>query len=615
MMAVAAVWGVLQLLFLSLPTRSVRLSTVLLALLVGVYGCGVATALVEYSYTRLYADRSGQSLVEVVNTTSYTVAPWVEELIKLSPLLLTGWSLAIRRQWGLTDFVVLGAALGSGFGLLEAVLRFGLDSDRAVSRGEGWIIPDSLSAPYVPGPGQVFTSWLPAPFSQLEMAGPTVTETFTHLVWTAVAGFGVGVLFRARGWARLLCVPPVLAAAGHHTLNNYAAERSRAQATDWLELANGTVWAWPLACMALAMAVDVRRLQQGKRAVPAVLLSLERADGDSAAALLRYAAWRLPWTLLIILRYVELRRSLLYAAAVAPHDPATRELGSLLTGIAARMDASDNQVAWRSVNIHAWLRERRRSRTSRAWWLRLSPCLLTLPSLVFLGAGSFTSTAGLQEYFTTGQGPTILMGFAIAALAWITYQLIVLLRAWRQASSQPVAEMLATHRFRFGTAAGAATAGTFLLWRGLGSAGPDGRSIETLHLLEALDTFFVYLGFPLLLLSLLALFPPTGFALAGGGAVGAVTAPAALNAAPSGSQGLCCSQSERGDRGRADREDRAVALVVTFHRGYERSGTGAENSTGKIGAATQRMRSTLRMERCSTRIYLERKSSRASSLR
>ncbi|WP_343997562.1 hypothetical protein [Streptomyces thermocarboxydovorans] len=286
------------------------------------------------------------------------------------------------------------------------------------------------------------------------------------------------------------------------------------------------------------MAVDVRRLQQGKRVVPAVLLSSERADGDSAAALLRYAAWRLPWTLLIVLRYVELRRSLLYAAAVAPHDPAASELGSILTGITARMDASDNQAAWRSVNIRAWLRGRRRSRTSRAWWLRLIPCLLMLPSLVFLGVGSFTSTAGLQEYFTTGQGPTILMGFAIAALAWIAYQLIVLLRVWRQASSQPVAELLATHRFRCGTAAGAATAGTFLLWRGLGSAGPDGRSIETLHLLEALDTFFVYLGFALLLLSLLALFPPTGFALAGGGAVGAITAPAALYAGALGIAGV-----------------------------------------------------------------------------
>src|SRR5688572_12727858 len=99
-MAVAAVWGVLQLFAISSPTRSVRLSTVLLALAVGVYGCGVATALVEFAYTRVYAEQSGRSLVTVVNTTSYTVAPWVEELLKVSPLLLAGLSLRVRRQWG-----------------------------------------------------------------------------------------------------------------------------------------------------------------------------------------------------------------------------------------------------------------------------------------------------------------------------------------------------------------------------------------------------------------------------------------------------------------------------------------------------------------------------------
>ncbi|WP_324610081.1 PrsW family glutamic-type intramembrane protease [Streptomyces sp. CCM_MD2014] len=155
MMAVAAVWGVLQLYAVSWPTRSVRLSTVLLAVAVGVYGCGVATAVVELAYTRLYADQSGQSLITVVNTTSYTVAPWAEELIKIAPLLLVGCSRRVRRQWGLSDFTVLGGALGAGFGLLEAVLRFGLDADRAIARGEGWIIPDSLSPSLCPrlGPG------------------------------------------------------------------------------------------------------------------------------------------------------------------------------------------------------------------------------------------------------------------------------------------------------------------------------------------------------------------------------------------------------------------------------------------------------------------------------
>ncbi|MGW5468126.1 RNase A-like domain-containing protein [Streptomyces chartreusis] len=536
MMAVAAVWGVLQLFAISWPTRSVRLSTVLLALAVGVYGCGVATALVQLAYTRIYAEQSGRSLVSVVNTTGYTVAPWVEELLKVTPLLLAGLSPRVRRQWGLTDFVVVGAALGAGFGLLEAVLRFGLDVDRAIPRGEGWIVPDSLSPPYVPGPGQVLTAWLPAPFSQLDLGGPPATETFTHLVFTALAGFGVGLLWRTRGWVRLLSLLPIAAAVVHHTVNNYAVQEHSGAAKDWLESLNGAAWAAPLLCLAVAMAADLRRLHRGKAAVPDVLLASERADGDSAGALLRYAAWRLPWSLLIVLRHVRLRRSLLYAVASAPPGAAA-ELHGVVAGITARMDASDNAGAWRALNIRAWLKATRAARRSRGRWLVLIPCVLMLPSLLFLGVGSFTSTAGLQEFFSTGAGPKILMGFAMAALAWIAYQLVTLLRTWRPVSAQPLGEVLAAHRFRLATALGAGTTGTLLLWRALGDAGPDGATIRTLHLLDALNTFLTYLGFALILLSLLALFPPGGFALAGGGALTALTAEAALNAGLLGTAG------------------------------------------------------------------------------
>ncbi|MER6068303.1 PrsW family intramembrane metalloprotease [Streptomyces sp. NPDC001817] len=547
MMTVAAVWGVLQLFAVSWPTRSVRLLTVLMALAVGVYGCGVATALVELTYTRLYAHQSGQSLVTVVDTTSYTVAPWVEELIKVSPLLLVGLSLKVRRQWGLTDFTVLGAALGGGFGLLEAVLRYGLDANRAIARGGGWIIPDSLSPPYVPGLGQVLTAWLPAPFSQLDMLGPPATETFSHLVWTAVAGFGVGLLWRARGWLRLFSVVPLAAAAAYHTVNNYAVQKPTGQAAHWLESLNGQAWAAPLICLAIAMVVDLRHIYRGKRIVPGVLLASERVDGDSAGVLLRYAVWRLPWSLLIVLRYVRLRRSLLYAAASAP--PAdTEELRRVTAGITARMDASDNPHVWRGLNVRGLLKAARAVRGSRERWLLVIPCVLVLPSLLFLGIGSFTSTAGLQKFFSTGSGPRILMGFGIAALAWIAYQLTTLLRTWRTASAQPTAELLAVHRFRLGTALGSATTSALLLWRGFGDVGPGGRAIHTFHLLDALNTFLVYLGFALLLLSLLALFPPGGLALAGGGVAGALTAESIANASILGTAGLVLmAAGARGD--------------------------------------------------------------------
>jgi hypothetical protein len=336
---------------------------------------------------------------------------------------------------------------------------------------------------------------------------------------------------------RLLSVAPVAAAAFHHTVNNYAAREPTSRAKQWLEELDAHAWAAPLVCLAIAPVVDLRRLHRGKRTVPGVLLASERTDGDSAAALLRYTSWRPPWSLLIGLRYVTLRRSLLYAVTSAPVDD-TEELRRVVAGATARMDATDNRRAWRAVNLRTWWKAAGRTHRPRDRWLLLVPCVLVLPSLLYLGVGTFPATAGLQEFFTTGSGPKIMMGFGSAALAWIAYQLTILLRTWRAVAAQPVAEPLAAHRFRLGTALGAAAAGTFLLWHGFGEAGPDGRSIRTLHLLDALDTFLVHLGFALLLLSLLALFPPGGLAFAGGGVAGTLTAEAALTAGAMGSAGL-----------------------------------------------------------------------------
>ncbi|MFD4344174.1 RNase A-like domain-containing protein [Streptomyces coelicoflavus] len=536
-MAAAAVWGVLQLFAVSWPTRSLRPSTVLVAFAVGVYGCGVAAGLVEFAYTRLYANRSGLSLVTVENITSYTVAPWLEELVKISPLLLAGLSLKVRRQWGMTDYVVVGAALGGGFGLLEAVLRFGLDADRVIVRDGAWVIPDSLFAPYVPSPEQVLTAWLPAPFGQLSTGAVPTTDTFTHLVWTSVAGLGVGMLWRTRGWVRLLAPVPFLAASAYHTLHNYVVQEPGEWAEPWLETADANAWAAPLACLAVAMAVDVRQLHRGKRAMPDVLLDAERAEGDSVGALLRYATWHVPWSLLIVLRFVRLRRSLIFTTAVSTTGRDLEELRAAVVRTAGLMDASDRQEAWQRGLLRARLKAAR-ARDPHRIWLVLVPLVLSLPALLFLGVGSFTTTSGVQEFFSDGAGPRLLMGFCIAALLWIVWQLTVLLRTWRVASSQLLAEPLAIHRFRLGVALGAGITGTFLLRRGFGDAGPDGKAISTSHLLDALDSFLVSLGFALVLLSLLALFPPGGVVLAGVGSVGSAATGTVFPAALLGTAGV-----------------------------------------------------------------------------
>lgn len=526
MMAVAALWGALQLFVLAWPTRSVRLSTLLLAFAVGVYGCGLGAALLELAYTRTMADESGRALAEVVRTTSYTVAPWVEELVKATPLLLIGLSAKVRRQWGIADFTVLGAALGAGFGLLESLLRYSLDAHRSIARDGGWVIPDSLSPPFVPGPAKVFTAWLPTPVGSLDLGQSGATATFSHLVWTTMAGLGVGLLWRTRGAWRLSAVLPVGAAIGYHTLNNYTANKPGTQSQGWLESLDGKAWAIPLICLTLAMVYDLLHLHRAKRAVVGVQLATERANGDTAAALVGYAAWRLPWSLLIALRFLRLRRCLYYAAARA--SPKEIEpLRRLVAQIATRIDASDQQDTWKALDVRVHLKA---MGGNRRRWLLLIPCLLAIPSLIVLGVGSFKSTADIQRDFTTGSGPRILLWFALASLAWIAYQVITLLRLQRALRDQSLAEPLAALRLRVVTALGSAAAGTLLLWRGWGAAGPDGAAIPPAHLLEALGEFLVYLGILLLLLSVLALFPPSGFAyaFAGGGVAGATLDAAVL---------------------------------------------------------------------------------------
>ncbi|PWI17768.1 PrsW family intramembrane metalloprotease [Streptomyces sp. Act143] len=538
LMVAATLYGVVQLLLLSSPTRSVSVATTLLAVLVGVYACGTAAALLEITYTRLIAEQTGESLIRVVNTTSYTTAPWVEELLKISPLFLAGLYVKVRRQWGLADFTVLGAALGAGFGLLEAVLRYALDADRAIAAHGGWIVPDSLSAPYVPGPVHVLTSWLPAPVASLDLSrgGEVTVATFTHLVWSTLAGLGVGVLWRASTWWKALALVPLGAAVAHHTLNNYAATHARTPADDWLDNLHPTLGLAPLAALLLAMTADTVVLHRAKRELPDTLLPAERRDGDTIAAVLSYASLRPPWTPLIALRFLRLRRSLFYEAATGlPHPLAP--LRRAVSETASRIAATDGARAWRTPDLRARIRAAAGASTAatrtRRLLILLIPCVLVLPSVVFLGLGSFKSTVGVQDYFTTGTGSELLRAFAVAALAWIAWQLSALLRTWRHAATVVplLAEPLATHRFRTASALGAATTGTLLLWRSLGEAGTEGQAVPPAHLLDALDRFLVYLGFALLLLSLLALFPPgAGLALAGVTATGEGALGAALAA-------------------------------------------------------------------------------------
>lgn len=553
-MVAATVYGVVQLLVLASPTRSVRLSTVLLAIAVGVYGCGVVTALLELAYTRSAADLTGEPLVKVVEVAGYTVDPVIEELIKLAPLLLVAWNVRIRRQWGMTDYVVLGSALGAGFGLLEAVARFGLDADRAIAHpAGGWAIPDSLRAPYIPGPEQILSAWFPAPSSTLELGDfSPAAETSPHLVYTALTALGVGVLLRGRGWVRALSPLPVAAAVSHHMLTNFAAARpADRDARSWADAFDGVLWTVPLLCLAIAMVVDLGHIRRGKRLVPGILLRGERTGRSGLAALVAYGGWRVPWTTLIALRFARMRRSLFYAAA-RPAYPGAEALHQSVAWAAGQIDASDNEHAWRHLDFRAVRGMAGAVRDRRRKWFVLISIGLAAPALVFLCVGSFPAAATLQERFGSGNGPYVLMAFGVAGLLWMGWQLIALLRTWRTTRAVPHGELLAVARFRIWTALGGLTTGAVLLLRLQDGLEPDKPLIRNLHLLEALDNFLAYLGFALLLMALLALLPSGGgLALATAGAGGGlVTVPAVIHAAAFGTLGIVLmSASAAGDGG------------------------------------------------------------------
>lgn len=437
-MAAAAIYGVLQLTLLASPVRSLRLSTVLLTVAVGAYGSGVAAAVIELGYAHAMAASDTQSLQEAMGQGSYTLVPVVEELAKLAPLFLAGLTIKIRYQLGLADYVILGAATGAGLGLYEVLLSHLLDAQRATPFPQGgWMLSGglSLSSTYIPDWQTVLTTWLPASLGSLDLS---FTEpslgTNLHLAWGAIGALGVGLLLRGRSWMRPLGLLPIAYAVGHHTLVNYTGRRD-AQPSEWatslLGAADDLVAYVPLICLAFAMAFDFGQLQRGKHAMPAVLLDAERAGHTSIGSLTVFGARCMPWTALLALRFARMRRSLLYAAGRIQPDR-LESLHQAVANTARRIDATNHDGVWSAAQVRSQLQAMSPGHPwRRRWPLVLIPLLLMTPSLLFLAVGSFTATKELQNHFTTGNGPRLLMWFGIAGLVWALIQLTLLLRAWR----------------------------------------------------------------------------------------------------------------------------------------------------------------------------------------
>src|SRR2546423_13082131 len=80
----------------------------------------------------------------------------------------------------------------------------------------GWVLPVSLAAPTVPGPGQILGSWLPVGVgsSGLVGGGGPGDNIDIHLVWSSVAALGLGLVVQSRRPQRWLAGLLLVALAG-----------------------------------------------------------------------------------------------------------------------------------------------------------------------------------------------------------------------------------------------------------------------------------------------------------------------------------------------------------------------------------------------------------------
>ncbi|WP_262701677.1 MULTISPECIES: DUF6531 domain-containing protein [Streptomyces] len=529
-MALASVWAVLQLLLLSWPVRTVRWPTVLLAFGVGAYGCGVLSMLLELLVARQLATTRHESLAAVVDLVSWTTAPVVEELIKIAPLLVAGWALRGRMQWGLADFVVLGGAAGAGFSLLENLLMYAESAGKAVPSDEGgWLIAKGLvDHPYVPGLGQILGSWFPSPTGTVEVVEGAVLPYDVHIFASALGGLAVGLLWcGARALTRVAALVPMAGAVAVHWVYNYAAASPGDHTVvEWRERLAGEWGLWiVLGCLAAAWIWDLRRSRLGRRRAPDVVLAAERQGQTAFEALLGYALLRLPATWIIALGYARQRRALLYATA-HPRSRAEKlePLRESVVRQTHRMDATRGQEAWRGVTLRQlWHRAReqrpRRPRHEKA--LLVLSLLLAVPSLLYLAVGSFPSTKDLQEYFTGGTGLRVLVGVGLAGLALTLWRLISAVRGYRAAGASPLGEAVALVQFRIAVCAGSLVVGVLLLsrWSAIADgeaplAGYDILGTDRFLLEKLLET-----GLPLLLTLAMFAMPyalPLELAMGGG---------------------------------------------------------------------------------------------------
>jgi hypothetical protein len=604
LMLFAALWGVLQLTVLSSWSRSVRFSTLVLVVGFGAYACGVVAVGLQLSWTRLVATMTHTSLYTLVATASYTVDPVIEEVVKVLPLVLLGRLLGrVSRQLGLADHLLVGAATGAGFGLFESLMRYGTVKSYATTGAGGYLVQASLGGSViVPSVGNTLTTWLPEPAQSAALLSAS-SGSVSHLAWTALAGLGVGWLWRGPR-LRFLGILPLAFVSLDHMHYNYDASLKTLPGVlapldvtvSWLHDRLGLV---VLVALVAAVVLDRRVLTRGRRAHPAVLLPGERADVTGPGSLLQLARVAPPLTVVVAARFLLVRRAALYAVESDPRDT---ELVTVVAGIGGQIGRAGMPARWAGP-LAALRRAGPAARSLVRDWRVVVWILLVLPPVIYLVVGGFPFSRDVQSLARTTAGTWVVFAVAVAGLVYLAVLLRSLLRSRRAALAAPVGETSGRYLVRLGSGAGGLLAGVVLVFSGLfGGRGLDRVLVSNSHALDALGSLLIVLGLLLFLWGLFT-FPPLALVVttlgtveiistltgafvvttAGASALGA--AGVFLNEAADGSGGSSGGSGGSGGSGSAAARARRLEELAKdpAHGGRTSTGSQAEAEAG-LGA-------------------------------
>src|SRR5262245_14184871 len=288
----AELWGVIQMIVLGSFARTVRVRTVFMAVAIGLYACAPLSVVLEASWIYVASWLTGTSAYQLVKIAAYTADPFIEEVVKVLPVVVLLTIPAARRQWSITDCVLASAATGAGFDLAEELYRYGTVSSSAVWNTSfgGWMLPGIFATPTVPSPWTTVTSWLPPgvlPNELLTLSLNHYPAVNLHLAWSAVGGLAVGLIWlrgeiisRAAGAVLLLYV------AADHAVSN-------AQISTGQSVLRNLMALMPIVALGIAWWCD--RRSQISSDEP--MLAAERSASWRPLGTLQSAVSRLPWSL------------------------------------------------------------------------------------------------------------------------------------------------------------------------------------------------------------------------------------------------------------------------------------------------------------------------------